>query len=51
GQRRKMLRRSLAGLLDESRIVAAGVDPTSRAEELDLDQWAALATAAGEVAN
>jgi len=51
GQRRKMLRRSLAGLLDETGIVAAGVDPTSRAEELDLSQWAALTAALnGEVA-
>ena len=45
GQRRKMLRRSLAGLLDEGSIAAAGVDPTARAEELGLDQWAALADA------
>ena len=43
GQRRKMLRRSLLGMLDESRIVAAGVDPTARAEDLGLDQWADLA--------
>jgi len=43
GQRRKMLRRSLAGLLDEAAIGAAGVDPTERAEQLGLEQWAALA--------
>lgn len=43
GQRRKMLRRSLAGLLDEAEIARAGVPPTARAEDLDLDQWAALA--------
>lgn len=49
GQRRKMLRRSLAGLLDEAAIEAAGVDPTARAENLSLAQWAALA-AAGEAA-
>ena len=42
GQRRKMLRRSLAGLLDEAAIEAAGVDPTDRAEQLGLEQWAAL---------
>ncbi len=42
GQRRKMLRRSLAGLLDEGAIKAAGVDPTERAEQLGLEQWAAL---------
>ena len=43
GQRRKMLRRSLAGLLDEASITAAGVDPQARAENLSLAQWAALA--------
>lgn len=43
GQRRKMLRRSLAGLLDEPSIEAAGVDPTARAESLSLADWAALA--------
>ena len=47
GQRRKMLRRSLAGLLDEAAIEAAGVDPTDRAEQLGLEQWAALV---GEIA-
>ena len=45
GQRRKMLRRSLAGLLDEVAIEAVGVDPTDRAEQLGLEQWAALAGA------
>jgi|TARA_Y100000310_G_scaffold160973_2_gene160853 16S rRNA (adenine1518-N6/adenine1519-N6)-dimethyltransferase len=44
GQRRKMLRRSLRGLLGEAAIVESGVDPTARAEELGLDQWAALAS-------
>ncbi len=48
GQRRKMLRRSLAGLLDEAAIAAAGVDPTARAEQLGLDRWAALAHAVAE---
>lgn len=43
GQRRKMLRRSLSGLLSEVEIVAAGVDPTCRAEQLDLASWVALA--------
>jgi 16S rRNA (adenine1518-N6/adenine1519-N6)-dimethyltransferase len=43
GQRRKMLRRSLAGLLDEAAIDAAGVDPQARAETVTLAQWAALA--------
>jgi len=45
GQRRKMLRRSLAGVLDGGAITAAGVDPTARAEQLGLEQWAALANA------
>lgn len=43
GQRRKMLRRSLDGLLDPGQIEAAGVEPTARAEELDLAAWGALA--------
>ena len=46
GQRRKMLRRSLNGLLDEAQIVSAGVAPTARAEELDLDAWVRLASVA-----
>ena len=45
GQRRKMLRRSLAGLLNEAAIEAVGVDPTDRAAQLGLEQWAALASA------
>ncbi|MEO1064596.1 MAG: 16S rRNA (adenine(1518)-N(6)/adenine(1519)-N(6))-dimethyltransferase RsmA [Actinomycetota bacterium] len=45
GQRRKMLRRSLGGLLDEGAIERAGVDPTRRPEELDLEAWARLAGA------
>ncbi len=43
GQRRKMIRRSLNGFLDEAQIVDAGVDPQARAEALSLDDWAALA--------
>jgi 16S rRNA (adenine1518-N6/adenine1519-N6)-dimethyltransferase len=46
GQRRKMLRRSLAGVLDATAIEAAGVDPSARAEDLGLDAWVALARAA-----
>jgi 16S rRNA (adenine1518-N6/adenine1519-N6)-dimethyltransferase len=45
GQRRKMLRRSLAGLVDADAFTAAGVAPEARAEELDLDAWARLAEA------
>lgn len=44
-QRRKMLRRSLKGHLSESEISAAGVDPTLRAEALDLAGWGALTRA------
>lgn len=43
GQRRKMLRRSLAGLVDAAGFQQAGVRPEARAEELDLDAWARLA--------
>ncbi len=43
GQRRKMLRRSLAGLLDSDAITAAGVEPTARAEAVDLAGWDRLA--------
>ncbi|MFN8028328.1 MAG: 16S rRNA (adenine(1518)-N(6)/adenine(1519)-N(6))-dimethyltransferase RsmA [Acidimicrobiia bacterium] len=48
-QRRKMLRRSLAGVLGDRAtgvLDAAGVAPTARAEELDLDAWAAVARCA-----
>ncbi len=48
-QRRKMLRRSLQPQLADRTIAvldAAGIDPQSRAEALDLDAWAALARAA-----
>jgi 16S rRNA (adenine1518-N6/adenine1519-N6)-dimethyltransferase len=46
GQRRKMLRRSLAGIVDDAAFERAGVAPTARPEELDLASWAALAAAA-----
>jgi 16S rRNA (adenine1518-N6/adenine1519-N6)-dimethyltransferase len=45
GQRRKMLRRSLASLVDPSAFERAGVRPDARAEELRLDDWARLANA------
>ena len=50
GQRRKMLRRSLAGLGGdaEALLAAAGIDPTLRAETLDIAQFAALARAWAE---
>ncbi len=43
GQRRKMLRRSLASLVEPSAFERAGVRPEARAEELGLDDWARLA--------
>jgi len=43
GQRRKMVRRSLAGLVDAAGFARAEVRPEARAEELDLDDWARLA--------
>ena len=46
-QRRKMIRKSLGGLLDEAAIDAAGVDPTARPETLDLEAWGRLAAALG----
>src|SRR5262249_16633861 len=45
GQRRKMLRQSLKGLLPEPQIRSAGIDPTSRPEQLSLEELAALARA------
>jgi len=42
GQRRKMLRKSLAGVADVDQLAAAGIDPTQRPEELDLDRWLRL---------
>jgi 16S rRNA (adenine1518-N6/adenine1519-N6)-dimethyltransferase len=47
GQRRKMLRRSLAGLVDAAGFARADVRPEARAEELDLRDWARLARLAG----
>ncbi len=41
--RRKMLRRSLAGLVTPEGLEAAGVRPQARAEELALQDWARLA--------
>jgi 16S rRNA (adenine1518-N6/adenine1519-N6)-dimethyltransferase len=45
GQRRKTLRRSLAGLADGDDFAVAGVDPGARAEQLDVDAWGRLALA------
>ena len=43
GTRRKMLRRSLAGLVSEEAFAAAGVQGTARAEELGIVEWGKLA--------
>jgi 16S rRNA (adenine1518-N6/adenine1519-N6)-dimethyltransferase len=43
GQRRKMLRRSLAGVVEPDAFVRAGVRPEARAEELDVEAWGRLA--------
>jgi 16S rRNA (adenine1518-N6/adenine1519-N6)-dimethyltransferase len=46
GQRRKMLRRSLEGLVGPDAFAVAGIDPTARAEELAVSDWGRLAAAA-----
>jgi 16S rRNA (adenine1518-N6/adenine1519-N6)-dimethyltransferase len=43
GQRRKMLRRSLAGVVSIDEITAAGIRPEQRAEEIDVAGWCRLA--------
>ena len=50
GQRRKMLRASLRALAPdaEDRIRAAGIAPTARAEEVDVEGFCALARAFGD---
>ena len=45
-QRRKMLRRSLAGVVQPAAFAGAGVDPQTRAEQLDVVAWGRLATCA-----
>lgn len=45
GQRRKMLRQSLKGLLSADAIRSAGIDPTARPEQLSVAELAALARA------
>ncbi len=46
GQRRKMLRRSLSGIISPDTFVAADVAPTARPEELDVAAWCRLTDAA-----
>ncbi len=41
--RRKMLRRSLAGLVEPGDFAAAGLRPQSRPEELGVEEWGRLA--------
>jgi 16S rRNA (adenine1518-N6/adenine1519-N6)-dimethyltransferase len=43
GQRRKMLRRSLAELVPAEGFEAAGIRPDARAEELGVEDWGRLA--------
>lgn len=43
GQRRKMLRRSLAGTVTVDELEAAGIDPADRPERLGVDAWGRLA--------
>jgi 16S rRNA (adenine1518-N6/adenine1519-N6)-dimethyltransferase len=45
GQRRKMLRRSLAGVVAPEVFEAAGIDAQRRPEELDVIEWGRLALA------
>jgi 16S rRNA (adenine1518-N6/adenine1519-N6)-dimethyltransferase len=45
GQRRKMLRRSLARLVDPDQFHAAGVSPEARPEELSIEDWGRLTAA------
>jgi 16S rRNA (adenine1518-N6/adenine1519-N6)-dimethyltransferase len=45
GQRRKMLRSSLRGVVDEAVLRTAGIDPTARAETLAPEDWLRLAGA------
>ena len=48
GQRRKMLRRALAGLeVPAGAFTEAGIDETARAEQLSVGDWGRLAAAIG----
>ena len=48
GQRRKMLRKSLAGVVAADAFESADVAPTARPEELDVAAWCRLVEAVGE---
>ena len=43
GQRRKMLRRVLAGIVEPDAFLRARIAPTARAEELTVEDWGRLA--------
>jgi 16S rRNA (adenine1518-N6/adenine1519-N6)-dimethyltransferase len=45
GQRRKMLRRSLAGVVTPEQFDTAQISPAARPEDLGLDAWVALTRA------
>jgi 16S rRNA (adenine1518-N6/adenine1519-N6)-dimethyltransferase len=45
GQRRKMLRRSLAALVTPEMFAAAGISPEERPEQLDIEAWCRLTDA------
>ena len=45
GQRRKMLRRSLVGVVAPEVFEAAGIDSQRRPEELDVSEWGRLVMA------
>jgi 16S rRNA (adenine1518-N6/adenine1519-N6)-dimethyltransferase len=45
GKRRKMLRGSLAGMIEADDFANAAIEPTARAEELDVHAWGRLAIA------
>ncbi|MEO6987954.1 MAG: 16S rRNA (adenine(1518)-N(6)/adenine(1519)-N(6))-dimethyltransferase RsmA [Aquihabitans sp.] len=44
-QRRKMLRRSLSGVVSPEAFEAAGIDPESRPEQLSVEEWGRLTVA------
>ena len=50
GQRRKMLRSSLRGVVEPAGFAAAAVDPAARPDELTVGDWSRLASAVTEAA-
>ena len=45
GQRRKMLRNTLREMIAEAELVALGIEPTARAEELGVAEFVRIANA------